>query len=353
MSYNPYAGGPSSEAGYGYGYDGHGQHEQHELQSYGQQPSSSLPPQYGQQYGQTSAAYGSVAPPEQSPYGMTPQQQPQQQQQQQGGRSVRSQIEFLARVKSIREEIQSLTVDISNIATLHQQALASGDDRARSQLDDLVAATQVKNTSIRTQIQNLKADTERTTDGSFAVKKRQWDSLNTDFKETIRRFLQEEQQYKQRYREQIARQYRIVNPDATEEQVQQAADANWGDEGIFQAALRTNRTGHATAVLGNVRARHNDMVKIERSIVELLDLLEILNQEIVQQGNVIDHVGNKVEETTGHLDAANTQIEKGVKLALATRRKKWICLFICVLIIIAIALGVGLGVALTNRSSGN
>ncbi|KAL1837238.1 hypothetical protein VTJ49DRAFT_4097 [Mycothermus thermophilus] len=347
MSYNPYTGGPSTEAGYGYGH-GYGQHEQHELQPYGQQ-SYSPPPQYGQQYGQTSA-YGPVPSSEEQPYDTVP---PQQQQQQQGGRSVLSQIDFLARVKSIRQEIQSLTVDISNIATLHQQTLASSDDRARNQLDDLVAATQVKNTSIRSQIQSLKADAERTTDGSFTVKKRQFDSLNAEFKDTIQRFLQEEQQYKQRYREQIARQYRIVNPNATEEQVQQAADADWGDEGIFQAALRTNRTGHATAVLGNVRARHNDMVKIERSIVELLDLLEILDQQIVQQGNVIEHVANKAEETTDHLGAANTQIEKGVKIALSTRRKKWWCLGICVLIIIVIALGVGLGVALTNRSSSN
>jgi syntaxin 1B/2/3 len=140
-------------------------------------------------------------------------------------------------VTAVRQEIQGLTTSIQNVATLHQQALASSDNAAQQQLDDLVAATQLKNTSIRSQIQQLKADTERTTDGSFGLKKRQFESLNGDFKDTIQRFLQEEQQYKERYREQISRQYRIVNPDATEAEVQQAADADWGDEGIFQTAV--------------------------------------------------------------------------------------------------------------------
>lgn len=212
--------------------------EQHEMQSYGQQP------QYGQpqyQYDQQSP-YGSNQP-QQDQYGSPYQQeqygspQPQQGGGGGGGGNVLTQTEFLSRVKAIRNDIQSLTTDIRNIATLHQQALASSDGAAQHQLDDLVHATQIKNTSIRSQIQALKADTERTTDNSFGVKKRQFETLNGDFKDTIQRFLQEEQQYKERYREQIARQYRIVNPDATDEQVQQAASADWGDEGVFQTAV--------------------------------------------------------------------------------------------------------------------
>jgi syntaxin 1B/2/3 len=205
------------------------------MQSYGQQPYGNPQQQYGQQYGQEygqpQQSYGGEeygSPQEQ--YGAPP---PQQQ-----GRGVLSQPEFLQRVSAIRQDIESLKTSISNIATLHQQTLASSDNGARQQLDDLVAATQLKNTSIRSQIQQLKADTERTTDSSFAIKKRQFENLNDDFRNTIQTFLEEEQQYKQRYREQIARQYRIVNPEATDEQVQQAADADWGDEGIFQTAVR-------------------------------------------------------------------------------------------------------------------
>ncbi len=91
------------------------------------------------------------------------------------------------------------------------------------------------------------------------------------------------------------------------------------------------------------------MLKIERSIVELLDLLTILNEQIVQQGETIEEVANKAEETTEHLNNANVQIEKGVRSAQRARKLKWWCFGVCVLIVIVIALGVGLGVALTKK----
>ncbi|KAK4161904.1 t-SNARE [Cladorrhinum sp. PSN259] len=322
MSYNPYNQGPSAESGGGgYGYGQTRQNDQYEMQSYG-----------GQQYG---SPYGDNQPydPPQQGYGMA--------QQPQSGK-IRSRHDFLQDVQAIREQIKTLEAKIRDIETLHGRALADTDGNAQSQLDALVAETQVINTGIRSRIQSLKSDTERSQDSDFIFKKPHFDSLNSMFKDTIQNFLREEQAYKQRYREQIARQYRIVNPQATEAEVQQAADADWGDEGIFQTALRTNRSGQASAVLGNVRARHNDMLKIERSITELVELLDLLNQQIVQQGNIIEDVAQKAEQTTDHLADANTQITKGVEHARRRRKMKWWCLGICVLIVLIIALALGL-----------
>jgi syntaxin 1B/2/3 len=92
------------------------------------------------------------------------------------------------------------------------------------------------------------------------------------------------------------------------------------------------------------------MLKIEKSIVELLDLLQILNEQIVQQGAVVQDVADKAEETTGHLGNANVQIEKGVEHARRARRLKWWCLAVVVLIVIVIAVGVGVGVAVNNAN---
>lgn len=148
-----------------------------------------------------------------------------------------SQQDFLSRVAHVRNEIRSLTADVQQIAALHQRSLTSSDGSAARQLEALVAQTQIKNTSIRDQIQGLKQDVERTTDGSHSLKLNQFRSLNNDFKNEIGEYLREEQQYRERYREQISRQFRIVNPEASEDEVRQAADADWGNEGIFQTAV--------------------------------------------------------------------------------------------------------------------
>jgi syntaxin 1B/2/3 len=179
--------------------------EQHEMQPYGQQ---------------------------QGQYGQEEYEQPQQ-----PAGHVLSQGDFLSRVSAIRSEIQNLGVHVQNVATLHQRALTSNDGSAQRQLDDLVAQTQLKNTSIRGQIQQLKGDAERTTDSIFGLKKRQYEIINNEFKAAIQKFIQEESQYKERYREQISRQYRIINPQASEQEVRDAADADWGNEGIFQTAV--------------------------------------------------------------------------------------------------------------------
>lgn len=185
--------------------------EQHELQQFDNQ---------GQGQAQAQG--------QQNPYGST---------QQQTSHSTLTQQDFLQRVSHVRNEIRSLTTDVHGIATLHHAALGGSDDTAQRKLDNLVASTQLKNTSIRDQIRSLKADVERTTDGSAGMKKRQFEALNGDFKKELQNYLQEEQQYRDRYRDQIARQYRIVNPEASEEQVREAADTDWGNEGVFQTAV--------------------------------------------------------------------------------------------------------------------
>jgi len=164
---------------------------------------------------------------------------------------VLSQGDFLQKISAIREEMKSLVTSVKNIATLHQRALTSNDGSAQRQLDDLVAQTQLKNTSIRGQIQQLRGDAERTTDGSFGLKKRQYEIINNEFKAAIQKFIQEESQYKERYREQISRQFRIINPQATEDEVRQAADADWGNEGIFQTAVCLSPQTHFVSNLAD------------------------------------------------------------------------------------------------------
>jgi len=288
-----------------------------------------------QPYGQQQGQYG------QQDYG---------QPQQPTGHAL-SQGDFLARISAIRTEIQGLGTNVKNIGTLHQKALLGNDGSAQRQLDDLVAQTQLKNTSIRGQIQQLKSDAERTSDGTFGLKKRQYEIINNEFKAAIQSYIQEEQQNKDRYRDQISRQYRIINPQATEDEVRQAADADWGNDGIFQTALKSNRSGQASAVLGNVRAQHNDMEKIRRTLEELVDLFQGLETQLALQEPVVENVSQMAEQTKQDLVNANTEIDHGVKSAARRRKLKWWCLLVVVLIVIAIALGVGLGYALTNKNN--
>lgn len=153
--------------------------------------------------------------------------------------NVLGQQEFLSRIGQLRNEIRSVSADVQQISQLHQAALSGADDSAQRRVDDVVAATQQKNNNIRDQLRTLKADVEATplNSSGASTKKRQWEVLNSDFQKELRAYLEEEQSFRERYRQQIGRQYRIVNPDADEEEVKRAANMDWGNEGVFQSAV--------------------------------------------------------------------------------------------------------------------
>lgn len=150
---------------------------------------------------------------------------------------VLSQPDFLSRVDFCKQEIGTLTSNIQSIATLHQRALSSPDSNSSQQLESLVASTQLKNTQIRDQIKYLEADAAKTTDSTRSVKARQAKQLKDTFESELKSYQQEEMQYRQRYRDQIARQFRIVNPEASEAEVEEASQMDWGQEGVFQTAV--------------------------------------------------------------------------------------------------------------------
>ncbi|KAH8699802.1 t-SNARE [Ilyonectria robusta] len=271
------------------------------------------------------------------------------QQQQPPSSATLSQNDFLNRVQGLRNDIKALTTDIDYIGQLHQRALGSTDSAVKEQLEQYVAQTQIRNTAIKDGIKGLERDLAKTTDSTRNTKNTQLQSLKTFFKSELDKYQSIERDYRQRYRDQIARQYRIVKPDASEEEVQEASEADWGNEGVFQTALRTNRTGHASSVLGNVRARHSELQRIEQTLSELALLYQELAAVVEQQEPVIQAAETNAINTVENIEKGNEQVKVANEHARRRRKLKWWCALVVFLIILAIALGVGLGVALTKN----
>lgn len=146
---------------------------------------------------------------------------------------------YLDRVQHLRSEINALTGDMQRISKLHQRALASSDSNANQELNQAVSQTQLRNTSITEEIKSLERDAVNTPQGdpAHATKMNHIKSVKDTFRKELSSYMRMEEDYQKKYQDQIARQYRIVNPDASEEEVQQATQTDWGDEGVFQTAV--------------------------------------------------------------------------------------------------------------------
>lgn len=112
-----------------------------------------------------------------------------------------------------------------------------------------------------------------------------------------------------------------------------------------------DRTGQARSVLGNVQARHNEILKIEQQMIQLAELFYDLDTMVVQQEDTIVRAEQQTEQTNVHIGQGTKEIDRGIKHALNTRRNKWICFGIVVLICIIIAVGVGVGVTATRKTT--
>ena len=166
---------------------------------------------------------------------------------QQSGTQPMSQQDFLQRIEGTKSRIAQLTQDIGAIANIHQRMLSSPDNRSSSELESIISQTQIRNTSIKDEIKHLERDAARDPSNSF--KRTQVESLKRTFRGQLEDFQKEESDYAVRYREAIARQYRIINPEATEAEVQEAANADWGNEGVFTQAVSIGRRQIITDML--------------------------------------------------------------------------------------------------------
>ncbi|KAJ4305726.1 hypothetical protein N0V90_001257 [Kalmusia sp. IMI 367209] len=291
---NPYGDAGQAESGYGQSnpYSGQGGYGASNPYGGNDQPLSAPPLQH-----------------EESQYSQASQYSQQPQQNYSHGAQPLSQQDFLARIDGTKSRINQLSANITEIANIHQRMLSSPDNRSSAQLESIVSETQIRNTSIKDEIKFLEKDAAREPQNSF--KRTQVESLKRTFRSQLEDFQREEADYSKRYRDAIARQYRIVNPEATEQEVQEAANADWGDEGIFQQAG------------------------------ELALLFQQLNEQVVYQEEQVTQIEAQTEDVNKDTTHANQQLDSGIKSARRARKMKWWVFWIVVLIIVILAAVLG------------
>jgi len=257
--------------------------------------------------------------------------------------------DFLSQVTTIQNNISTLSQNVTRIAGLHNQTLQSYDTgsassaQLTSQLESLVAETSMLNNHIKDDIKFLERDSKFPGDPQGMPKRQQVDKLKRSFDQELKNYQLMESQYRGQYRAQMERQYRIVKPDATQEEVDAAVQS--GETQVFsQAILSTARSSNAQSTLGAVQARHAEIQRIEQTLVELVELFEEMAREVEAAEPVIAKVEEHVEQTHEDLVKGNVELVVAKKHAWNTRRNKWICLgiFLVIIAIIAIILGVKL-----------
>jgi len=262
---------------------------------------------------------------------------------------------FYTEVTYIQDGIEQFRNNVNRISELHARTLDSTDEAANRQsqalLEDLVNQTRELSNNLKQRIQSLDAaPTSRPQDAR--IRKNQSALLRSKFLEVLQNYQQVERDYRTRYKQRVERQFRIVKPDATPEEINAVVnDTQGGGDQIFaQALTASTRYGESRAAYREVQERHDEIRRIEQTLEELAQMFNDISVLIEQQDEAI----NAIETTAGRVEADTTaglqQTEKAVEHARSARRKRWICFWLSVLIVLIIV-GIVVGVVVGNKKN--
>lgn len=244
---------------------------------------------------------------------------------QQGGRtpaqSAQGATPILQECSRVKMEANALDGSVSELQAMQNDYLRAGNVTNRD-IDAKSAAITARYRELVGQVRSIKSNPE----AGSRMHRDQVVTLDRFIRGKISAFQTSEHDFGVEVRKQQERQYRIVNPNATEAEVREAT-ADGGDTQVFQQALlNSNRRGQAQSTLRNVQQRHDAIQQIEKTMMELTQLFQDLEAIVVQQEPMVQNIEHKAEDTNQNMVAANDNMNGAVKSARAARKKKWICL---------------------------
>lgn len=234
---------------------------------------------------------------------------------------------ILNECRDIDRGIDQIDANLNQLRMLQERSLTEADTSSGSstsrQLENLSAQTMDMYRELTDRVRKVKSNPESRQPRNTA----QVGRIDRRLKKAIQDYQTVESQFRKKTQDQMARQYRIVRPDASEAEVRAAVEDTTGNSQVFQQALmQGNRMGQARAVLTAVQDRHAALQRIEQQIIELAQLFEQLNTLIVEQDVKITQIEQKSEEVIENLDKGNEEIAVAIETVRKTRKKKWICL---------------------------
>ncbi|KAG5974065.1 hypothetical protein E4U55_000126 [Claviceps digitariae] len=245
---------------------------------------------------------------------------------------------ILDECSGIDNGINEVEHNLEKLRMLQQRSLDDADSSAASsvnrQLDSLSTDTMALYRGLTERVRTLKSKPPQ----QIAQYRGQVDRIDRRLKSAIQQYQQIESQFRKRTQEQMKRQYRIVRPDASEEEVKAVVEDTNNNQMFAQALMQSDRQQNARAALSAVQDRHDALLKIEQQMVELSQLFQDMDTLVVQQEAAVMQIEQKGEEVVDNLDKGNEEIGIAVNTARKTRKKKWICLGICVAILLIIVI---------------
>jgi len=262
--------------------------------------------------------------------------------------------DFFEDVNEIKQGMSNIRKNMKDIEECYSQSLVatntSDQQHASEELERLIDTTNFEASKVRNKLKDMdgetkKADKSEVGTAEWRVRTNMHGSLTRKFLDLMAEYQELQTKYKNKEKERVERQIKIVKPDATEEEIEQVVESGTAGQ-IFAEQILDKRHSQAKDALAYVENRHRDILKLEQSIQELHRLFLDMAILVEAQGELVDQIEYNVSQSVAYTKEGLNQLRGANKYARKSRKKMCIIIVILIIVVVVIAggaIGGGLG----------
>ncbi|XP_063075723.1 syntaxin-3 [Engraulis encrasicolus] len=232
--------------------------------------------------------------------------------------------EFFAQAEDIRASIDKIDENVTEIKKLYSVILSAPTSDQKTQ-DDVEARTnEIKKmaNNARNKLKSIEKSFDENPDervsADMRIKKSQHAILAKKFVEVMTKYNEAQMEFRDKSKGRIARQLEITGKATTDEELEEMLEG--GNAAVFTAGIMASNISKEQ--LGEIEARHKDIMRLESSIKELHDMFVDIAMLVENQGTMIDRIESNVDQSAGFVERAVADTKKAAAFRQAARRKQ-------------------------------
>lgn len=237
---------------------------------------------------------------------------------------------FFEQVREIEGHIKKIHSYTEQIEKQHATAINSTNEEEKAlcsqKLEQLVSGLTQSSNYCRATLKSIDAKTNELApiaskgSGSLRMRQVKQRQLVDSFTSEMKKFKKMQERYNEKYKVQLERQVKIVNPQVTKEEMKQILE---DPEGARQMIFDIGKKQAAQKDLQQMKDRFEDVKKIAESIQELQQMFLEMDEMITAQGDVINRIENSVDNVEDFTEEAKKDLESAVESQKSILKKKW------------------------------
>lgn len=255
--------------------------------------------------------------------------------------------DFLSKIEILKNSIALIKQAVENLEQLHNNSLDAISDNQSKQLsitlDNEMDSIAKQSKSIQLQLVEIGNENKKLESkipaSDMRIRQTQHATLTKSFMDTMNKYRDIQTKYQRKYKERMEKQYKIVNPNLNESDIARMLESGESIGSVFAQGLvdKGSKTADARAALQDIQDRHQNLIKIEKTVLELQQLFVDMAVLVKSQGEVLNQIEDQVNNANDYTEKAVDELKEAV-VYQKKARKKLIFLILLILAIVGVIL---------------